>query len=570
MPTLSPDLKRQALAWQAADPDPETRADVDRMLRDGDVDALSVAFGERLQFGTAGLRGRLGPGPAQMNRVLVRQVAAGVGEYLGGLNLPKTAVIGFDGRKNSRVFASDSAQVLAAQGFQVFLYDQVVATPVLSHAVVELGTSIGIMVTASHNPPQDNGYKVYWGNGAQIIPPHDVGISSATDSAAVPETDPLDSLRSSGCVLPVPDACLESYYEAILALRVQPCVGATAVYSAMHGVGGRFVVEALRRAGHLGLHVEPSQFEPDGAFPTVSFPNPEEPGAMDRSLALAKAKGADLVLANDPDADRLAVGVRSPAGDYQMLTGNEVGLLLAETLLREGVRSGQAMVATTIVSSTMLKKIAAAHGALYSETLTGFKWIANEAIAHDEGGGSFVLGFEEALGYSVGSVVRDKDGVSALLLFLDFASAEKAAGRTVLDALEDLYRRYGLHSAEQVAFKFPGEIGAQKITELMSGLRNNSPDKFGGIGVLERTDLLLGTRVVDGEVTTLSLPSSNVLGFVLEDGSRILARPSGTEPKIKFYFEVHQEVGESIESAQRLVEEKLTRLKQTLLSLIGL
>jgi len=570
MSTSSNELKRQASEWQAVDPDPETAAEIGCMLSENNTEALAIAFGSRLEFGTAGLRGRLGPGPSQMNRVLVRQVAAGLGDYVGGLALPKTAVIGFDGRKNSQVFASDSARVLAAQGFRVYLYEQVVATPVLSHAVVELGVSVGIMVTASHNPPQDNGYKVYWGNGAQIIPPNDAGISAAIDKVTVPDLASLSALEEAGVVSSVPADCLENYYQSILALRVQSVTGAKAIYTAMHGVGGRFVVEALRRAGHVDVIPEPSQFEPDGAFPTVAFPNPEEPGAMDRSLALAVAENADVVLANDPDADRLAVGIRRRDGSYQMLSGNEVGLLLAETLLKHGAGQPKPMVATTIVSSTMLQKIAAAHGAQYTETLTGFKWIANQAIDHDASGGAFVLGFEEALGYSVGSVVRDKDGVSALLLMLDLASAEKAAGRTVLDTLEDLYRSYGLYMAEQVAFKLPGAAGAEKIRDLMSQLREKSPSQFGGSAVVEHTDLLAGTRTRGGKTTQVELPSSNVLGFVLEDGSRILARPSGTEPKIKFYFEVQEPVVDTLVAAKSCAQVKLGILKKALLESVGL
>jgi phosphomannomutase len=570
MSTSSNELKGRASAWQANDPDPETAAEIGRMLSEDNVQALSVAFGPRLQFGTAGLRGRLGPGPAQMNRVLVRQVATGLGDYVGGLGLSRTAVIGFDGRKNSAVFAADSARVLAAKGFRVFLYEQVVATPVLSHAVVELGVSVGIMVTASHNPPQDNGYKVYWGNGAQIIPPHDAGISAAIDQATVPDLASLSSLVASGAVSSVPADCLENYYQSILALRVQPVTGAKAIYTAMHGVGGRFVVEALRRAGHVDLIPEPSQFDPDGAFPTVAFPNPEEPGAMDRSLALAVSENADVVLANDPDADRLAVGVRRPDGSYQMLSGNEVGLLLAETLLKNGAGQPKPMVATTIVSSTMLQKIATAHGAQYTETLTGFKWIANQAIEHDASGGAFVLGFEEALGYSVGSVVRDKDGVSALLLILDLASVEKAAGRTLLHTLEDLYRHYGLFLSEQVAFKLPGSEGAKEIDALMKNLRDNAPDQFGELAVVSRTDLLSGSCIQNGVESRVALPSSNVLAFVLEDGSRVLARPSGTEPKIKFYFEVQAPVVSTLAAAKACAQAKLVILKEALLQSVGL
>lgn len=564
-------LLKAASAWLLNDPDPETVEELRRMIQDQDVEALQIAFGGRLQFGTAGLRGRIGPGPSQMNRVLVRQVAAGMGNYVVGLGLPRRALIGFDGRKNSRVFAEDSACVLASLGFEVFLYDEVVATPVLSHGVVALGVQVGVMVTASHNPPEDNGYKVYWSNGAQIIPPHDAGISSCIEQVDEVLVGDIQGHRAAGRIREVPLELLERYYAEVADLRVQPCTGAKIAYSAMHGVGGRFVKEVLQRAGHTAFSVVEEQWEPDGRFPTVRFPNPEEPGAMDLLLTLAGQVEADVALANDPDADRLAVAVRSSDGIYQMLSGNEIGLILAETLLSNGRFSGPTMVATTIVSSTMLQKIGKRHGALYAETLTGFKWIANRAIAHGAAGGDFVIGFEEALGYSVGPVVRDKDGVSAILIVADLASSLKARGLTLLDELESIYRRYGLHLAEQVALKLPGESGLRQIAAMMEDLRLHPPQAVGGRSVVSTVDLQRGVRVASGREEPVDFPPSNVLGFYLEDGSRILARPSGTEPKIKFYFEVVRAVGEdeSVDDARNSAQMVLGGLKADFLELVG-
>ena len=556
------ELKEQARLWAALDPDPETRAETLSMLEGERLEELEAAFGQRLEFGTAGLRGRLGPGPGQMNRVLVQRVASGLGAYVEGLGAAKTAVIGFDGRKNSRIFAEDTARVLGAQGFQVYLYDEVVPTPVLSYAVVALKVTVGVMVTASHNPPQDNGYKVYWSNGAQIVPPHDSGISAAIDDVGEVILADVQELRASGRLKAPATAILENYYCDILELRVLNSTGARAVYSAMHGVGGRFVMEALRRAGHTDVLPVPEQFEPDSRFPTVDFPNPEEPGALDLALALAAQEEADLVVANDPDADRLAVAVRDGEGQFIPLSGNEVGLLLAECLMSHGGQRTKPMLATTIVSSTMLRKIASAHDAAYAETLTGFKWIANRAIAHGESGGDFVVGFEEALGYSVGPVVRDKDGVSALLLLLDLAAAEKERGRSLLDSLEDLYRRYGLHLAEQVALKLPGADGAEKIRGLMERLRTAPPTSLLGHSIAIVTDLSDNSRTVRGVREEAGFPLSNVLGFEFENGFRILARPSGTEPKIKFYFEVQAAVGEGQELSQ--VRSDLSKVLESL------
>ncbi|MEC7240561.1 MAG: phospho-sugar mutase, partial [Myxococcota bacterium] len=411
-----------------------------------------------------------------------------------------------------------------------------------------------------------------WSNGAQIIPPHDTGMSGTIDDVGEVVLADVRELRATGQLQAPDTVILENYYREVLELRVLKSTGARAVYSAMHGVGGRFVMEALRRAGHTDVLPVPEQFDPDAGFPTVAFPNPEEPGALDLALALAESEKADLVVANDPDADRLAVAVRDQEGHYIPLSGNEVGLLLAECLMSHGGQRNRPMLATTIVSSTMLRKIAAAHHAAYAETLTGFKWIANRAIAHGESGGDFVLGFEEALGYSVGPVVRDKDGVSALLLLLDLASAEKMRGRTLLDSLEDLYRRYGLHLSEQVALKFPGADGAETIAGLMSRLRSSPPSGFLGHAVTVVTDLSNNSRTAQGIREEAGFPLSNVLGFELDNGYRILARPSGTEPKIKFYFEVQAAIGEDQELPEVQVElaKALESLKKSFLGMLDL
>ena len=523
-----------AQAWIDSDPDPKTQAAGQALLDAGNADAIASHFGARLAFGTAGMRGQLGPGPNRMNRALVRRVAAGLGTYLLSVDPNSAAdgvVIGFDGRHGSREFAADSAGVLRSMGICVYLYDDVCATPQLSHAIPFLGCAAGIMVTASHNPPQDNGYKVYWRNGAQIITPHDKGISSAIDQV-VGCPDLGDSTGE-----PIPSAVWSDYLDRVLSLRVRPQTGVRAVYTAMHGVGWNPLSAVLRAAGHTDVHPVVAQRDPNGDFPTVAFPNPEEDGALDLAMEEAQRVGADLIIANDPDADRLAVALQNHDGRWQMLTGNQVGALLAEELLTHGTMHPQRLVATTIVSTTLLRRIADKHGAICGETLTGFKWLANLAILHD---GPFVIGFEEALGYSVGDVVRDKDGISAALILLDLASNLKTRGQTLWDALQRIDERYGAHRSTQLAIKMDGVEGAEAIQGAMSALRENPPTELAGSEIKQLRDVQSSVCMdcKTGASTPVLLPKSNVLEFTLDDNSRILARPSGTEPKIKFYVEV--------------------------------
>jgi phosphomannomutase len=572
------DLRTFAQHWMETDPDPQTRAATLAIL--DDPAALQECFGARLDFGTAGLRGALGPGPNRMNRALVRRVAMSLADYLvrtvpgcreAGL------VIGRDGRHGSREFSEDTASMFAERGFRVWMHDEVVPTPRLGHSVTALGAAAGVMVTASHNPPQDNGYKVYGADGGQILPPHDTEIAALLEenlNADVREIAEFEPLRRSGRIRSVPDEVTDAYFQRIAALRVHTGANLRIVYTAMHGVGTASVVRALRSAGYTDLHVVAQQAEPDGDFPTVNFPNPEEPGALDLALALARSVQADLVVANDPDADRLAVAVPDGSGGYRPLTGNQVGCLLADDLLTHGPSGPGRLVATTIVSSRLLSRIAQAHGAAYAETLTGFKWIAAAAMRHEATGGRFVLGYEEALGYSAGDVVRDKDGVSAVLLFADLAAWCKVQGVSVLEHLQGLYRKHGLHTALQKSLKMPGSQGVASIRAAMAALRANPPSNLGGQPIVRRTDLRAG-RTWDlgaGTETAVDLPSSDVLAFILEDGSSLLARPSGTEPKIKFYAEVRTplDAGDDLAAAETFALERAERLVEELVARAGL
>lgn len=524
-----------ARAWLEHDPDPATRAELQRLI-DERAEELAERFAGRLEFGTAGLRGVVGAGPQRMNVAVVRQTTAGLADYLLA-EVPRAAergvVIGYDGRLDSRRFAEDAARVLRGRGVRAVLGREPLPTPVVAFAVLDRGAAAGVAITASHNPPEYNGYKVFWGNGAQIIPPHDAGIAAAIARAGDADAIALGEL---GEAEPIDDALIDRYLAGVATLaRVPVTAPITIAYTAMHGVGAKLVERALAAAGFTAVHSEPSQREPDGRFPTVAFPNPEEPGAMDRVVALARRVDAELVIANDPDADRLAIAARRADGGYLQLTGDQVGALLADYLIEHSDATQRRLVATTIVSSQLLAKLAAAAGVDCAITLTGLKWIANTAIDHKAAHGSaLLLGYEEALGYCIGELIRDKDGVSAAVVFAELAAAERARGRSVLDRLDDLYRRHGVFLSEQKSLVLPGAEGAIAIAALMTRLRAAPPATIAGHDVLEILDLHAGA---------LGLPRSNVLVFRLAGDRRVIMRPSGTEPKLKSYYEVCAPVG---------------------------
>jgi phosphomannomutase len=514
------DLLDRARAWAAEDPDPDTRDQLERLIAAagadpaGDATAdLADRFTGRLEFGTAGLRGALGAGPNRMNRMVVVRAAAGLAAYLreNGAGPDDAVVVGYDARHNSDVFARDTAEVMAGAGLRALVLPRALPTPVLAYAIREIGCVAGVMVTASHNPPQDNGYKVYLGDGSQIVPPADEEISAHIDAvgpqASVPRSDDWQWLD---------ETVVESYTAAVSGL-----VGTasprelTMVYTPLHGVGGETVADVLERAGFTAPHLATEQADPDPDFPTVSFPNPEEPGAMDLALRVAAEVSADLVLANDPDADRCAVAVPGAQG-WRMLRGDEVGALLADFLLRLGV---QGIYATTIVSSSLLGKMATAHGQEYRETLTGFKWLGRLD--------DLAFGYEEALGYCVApELVRDKDGISAMLRVAELAAQLKSEGRTLDDQLDEIARTYGLHATDQLSVRV---IDLSVITAAMAALRSTPPTSLGGLAV---------ERVDDLSVGSADLPPTEGLRYVLADGARVVVRPSGTEPKLKCYLEV--------------------------------
>ena len=536
-----------AAAWLETDPDPQTRRELEALIahaKVGDEAAqqeLADAFTGTLQFGTAGLRGPLGPGPNRMNRVVVTRAAAGLARYLNKLHPGGSAVvIGYDARHNSDVFARDTASVLTGAGIRAMVLPQPLPTPVLAFAIRHLGCAAGVMVTASHNPPRDNGYKVYLDAGSQIVPPADTEISALIaevtalgDIAQLPQGDDWVTLGED----------LLDAYVARTASLVAPTAhrDIKVVYTAMHGVGGVVVDRVMQAAGFSQPVPVTEQFTPNPDFPTVAFPNPEEPGALDLALATAQASAADIVIANDPDADRCAVAVpaqtESSNDGWRKLQGDEVGALLAWWMIHRGTAPG--VFASSIVSCSLLKEIAESAGHDYQQTLTGFKWIARIP--------NLRFGYEEALGYCVDpDAVKDKDGVSAALLIAEMAAQLKSEGRTVQDVLDELALAHGLYVTEQVSIRVDDLL---TISKIMQRLRSQTPTSVGGFPVTSFADLEQG---VDG------LPPTDGLRFELDSGSRIIVRPSGTEPKIKCYLQVVIPVtGGALDQARGLARERL-------------
>jgi phosphomannomutase len=629
------ELRVAVEAWIADDPDPGDRAELQALLdrafgtgaarmeagasaEAGAIAELRDRFADRLHFGTAGLRGVVAAGPNRMNRAVVRAATAAVAGWLTGAGSAgwltgagsaggtggagsaggtggagsaggSSAVVGCDARHRSADFAEEAAGVLAGAGIAVHMLPRPCPTPLLAFAVRHLGTAAGVMITASHNPAADNGYKLYLSDGAQVIPPADAEIEKRI-AALGPLTQVPVAAAGSPLIIRHGDEIAEAYLAAIVA-AAGPSAGPalSVVYTPMHGVAGPLMLRALRLAGFAAPHVVAAQAEPDPDFPTVAFPNPEEPGALDLALADARRLGADLVVASDPDGDRLAVAVpdallapslpggpippdppwgettppNPPAGDaaagggsgWRALTGDQVGALLGASLLER--TAGQAapgarLVASTVVSSTLLSKIAAAAGVRYAETLTGFKWIAR--AADDVPGARFVFGYEEALGYAVGDVVRDKDGFGAALAMLRLAEGAKSAGRSVLDVYDDLERAHGVHLTSQLTLRTDDQA------RVMSRLRAAPPDAFGGEPAAGLTDLAAGSGTV---------PRADVLIFRLA-GGRVVLRPSGTEPKIKCYIEITEPVaGRALAAARAAAAARLAPLRAALEDLLA-
>ncbi|MEV4743958.1 phospho-sugar mutase [Streptomyces sp. NPDC049555] len=558
------DLIAQARTWLAEDPDPETRDELAALIDAGDLAELGARFAGTLQFGTAGLRGELGAGPMRMNRAVVIRAAAGLAAYLKKQGHGEgTVVIGYDARYKSADFARDTAAVMVGAGLKAALLPKPLPTPVLAFAIRHLGAVAGIEVTASHNPPRDNGYKVYLGDGSQIVPPADAGI--AAEIAAIASLNDVPRAESGWETLSEDDVVGAYLARTDAVLTGGSPRDARVVYTPMHGVGRDVLTAAFARAGFPAPTVVAAQAEPDPDFPTVAFPNPEEPGAMDLAFATAREAAArgetpDIIIANDPDADRCAVAVPAPdtVEGWRMLRGDEVGALLATHLVHKSARG---TFATTIVSSSLLSRIAAAAaGAGYEETLTGFKWLSRvDGLRY---------AYEEALGYCVDPEgVRDKDGITAALLVAELTAELKASGRTLSDLLDDLAVEHGLHATDQLSVRVED---LSLIASAMRTLREQPPAVLAGLHVVSAEDLTKGTE---------SLPPTDGLRYALAGdeagnvaGARVIVRPSGTEPKLKCYLEVVVPVASAADlgDARRRADEVLAGLKTDMARAAGI
>ena len=598
---MDPDLESRVQTWADGDPAPETRAELLALLAAGQDSELADRMAPELDFGTAGLRAEVGAGAARMNRAAVIRASRALVEHLLA-SFPDAqaplVVVGYDARLQSRGFAEDAAGVLAAAGCEVRYFTAPVPTPLVAYAQKELAGLAAVVVTASHNPPQYNGFKVFGPDAAQVRAPADADIVArmralgpAVDIPRVP-----DALSQNGDRLaPVPDAIVERYLEELDGLRPRGAAdrGFGIVYTALHGVGDRFVRAALVRAGFEQVVSVEEQATPDGRFPTIRVPNPEEPDAMALARARAAAVGADLVLANDPDADRLAVCVRARPGEWTALSGNQVGLLLADFVLEHAPSVPQPLVISTLVSSPMLGAIADARGARWEQTLTGFKWVWAAALTLErELGLRFVFGYEEALGYSVGHLVHDKDGISAAVLVAELVAHCRARGLGLLDRLNDLYRRYGLWVSVQRSVVLPGSEGLERIRVAMEQLRRVPPTQIAerpistmrdfregaterplwrGAGNLIELELGAGQSARRAATADDTGQSARV-ATATATGGRVLVRPSGTEPKLKVYVDLPRAIrsGQDVSAAEQQAADEARAIADDLIRRLGL
>lgn len=564
------DLLDRARAWISDDPDPATRAELEALIDGGDLEELGSRMDTRLEFGTAGIRGEVGAGPGRMNRAVVIRTTYGLARHLtAAADRPGPVVLGFDARPMSRTFAEDVAGVLAGAGIDVRFFPDLTPTPLVAFAAKHLGAQAAVVITASHNPPADNGYKVYGPEASQIVSPMDVEIQREIESA--PGAARIERIEAvfggvSALVTPVPDDILDRYWDEVSATRSRSRGSdLEVVYTPIHGVGNATLFEVMRRAGHRGIRAVPEQAEPDGTFPTVAFPNPEEPGALDLALAMARDERADLVIANDPDADRLAAVV-PVAGEWRPLTGNEMGVLLGDYLLGNDADPTSAIVVSSIVSSPMLGSIAAKYSARHETTLTGFKWIVKAGLELERStGGRFVYGYEEALGYTVGSTVRDKDGISAALLFLDLVADLRDRGEDVIGMLHGLWREHGLWVSGQTSVSRPGPDGLEELTAAVDRLGDDPPEHVDDLDVTEVVDYRRGA-----DARPIWLGEQALVELKLGDRGRVLVRPSGTEPKLKIYVDLRQEPDGDLTGQHRSLQRRSVDLGGAVARSLGL
>ncbi len=548
-----------------------------RELQKTDAAGLEDAFYKNLEFGTGGLRGIMGIGTNRMNKYTVGMATQGYANYLKQCFTDEISVaIAYDCRNNSRFFAEITANVFAANGVTVYLFEALRPTPELSFAIRKNGCKGGVVCTASHNPKEYNGYKAYWDDGAQMVPPHDKNVITEVEKIAS-----VDDVKWSGGeenIIMIGEAMDADYLQMVKSLSVYPDICAAQsdlkiVYTPIHGTGIILVPKALQQFGFTNVHIVEEQSTPDGNFPTVIYPNPEETEAMSMGLKKAAALDADILLGTDPDADRVAIGVKNKKGEWVLLNGNQTAVLafnyMIEARKAKGIAQPNDMVIKTIVTTDMIDVIAKANGVACYNVLTGFKWISKlikekEACPDDpfgRGKENYIIGGEESFGLMIGDKIRDKDGISAVALSCEMAAYEKSKGRTLYDKLVDLCLQYGFYKENLVSVTKKGMNGAREIAEMMEGYRNNPPLTIDGAAVVELLDyeLQTGKNLLTGKSWTIDLPKSNVLQFVLADGTKISARPSGTEPKIKFYFSVNTKLTDAaaFDATEKMLDEKI-------------
>lgn len=559
--------KEKARLWKTYDLDNETRLEIDRMERE-DEKLFIDSFYSDLEFGTGGLRGVMGVGSMRMNKYTVGMATQGLANYIlkhhaqvGGEG---SVAIAYDSRNNSNYFANIAANILAKNGVHVYLFSELRPTPLLSFTVRELNCTAGIVITASHNPKEYNGYKVYWSDGGQILPPHDKGIITEVKIAMTSKDAAQDAFGKRGIIQEVPLAVEEKYLELVRGLTlseeaVKQEKDISIVYTSIHGSGITLVPKTLAALGFSNVNVVEEQAAPDGNFPTVESPNPEEKSAMKMALELGEKVNAELVLGTDPDTDRVGLAVRNDQNELVLINGNQAGSLLVYYRLLVGKEKGKLpenpFIGKTIVTTELIARIAESFGVPCYDTLTGFKFIAG-LIKEKEGIENFVAGGEESYGYLVSDFVRDKDAALSAVQFAEIAAYAKSKRTTMWGMLKELYLQHGVFQEELVSITLKGIDGVAQIQSMMSRLRNTPPESLGGISLSELHDVKAGTRknMISGEVTTLPYPSSDVLQFILTDGSKISARPSGTEPKIKFYFSLRKEISSSEEVIDAQIE----------------
>jgi phosphoglucomutase len=556
--------------WLNGPYDEATKEEI-RRLKETQPNELLDAFYRNLEFGTGGLRGVMGIGTNRMNRYTVGMATQGYANYLkqsfeGSISV----AIAHDSRNHSREFAEITAHVFAANGIGVYLFESLRPTPELSFAIRHFQCKGGVVCTASHNPKEYNGYKAYWDDGAQLVPPHDKNVIQEVEKIA--GVDEVKWTGNEDLITIIGKEVDHAYLDMLQSLSVYPDVckaqhDLKIVYTPIHGSGIMLVPQALQRFGFTNVHVVQAQAVPDGNFPTVAYPNPEERETMQLGLEQAKAIGADILLGTDPDADRVGIGVRNDDGEWILMNGNQTALLafnyMMEARKAKGITQVNDMVVKTIVTTDMIDAIAKANGVKCYNVLTGFKWIA-ALINEKEATENYIIGGEESFGLMIGSRVRDKDAVSAVAILCEMAAYEKNQGRSLYSKLLDLYVKYGCYKEDLISITKKGMNGAEEIKTMMETFRNNPPATLDGVTVVQLLDYEsgVGKYLNDGSTCKIELPKSNVLQFILADGSKISARPSGTEPKIKFYFSVNTALSsaDAFQSTEKALDEKINRI----------